>query len=217
MNYNSRLARRWNSFIRRWIINPLMRRRLHNRDVTILANNCNAGFIYHDLGLRFNSPTINLFFYKDHFFTFLEHFDQYIAEEIRECLQPLHIPETNYPVLNLGGHDNLPLIELHFNHYHSFQEAHDIWEKRKQRILPDKLFAIFAFNEDTDVEWLRRFDAIPFKNKIALVNHPFPQYPSAQYVPGYETTGIGMAGDYDNLWGRRKYDHFDVVSWLNSN
>ncbi len=217
MNYNGRITRRWNQFVRNLFVMPKLRKRLHNKDVTILANNCNAGFIYHDLGLQFKSPTINLFFYKDHFFTFLEHLDEYLAEEIRECKFPAHKPETNYPVCNLGGGNGLPIIELHFNHYHSFCEAHDIWEKRKKRINHNKIFAIFAFADNADESWLKRFDAIPIKNKVALVNRPFVQYKSGFYIPGFEKDGIGMAGDYDNLWGRRKYDHFDFVEWLNNN
>lgn len=35
---------------------------LKNRDITIISANCVGGVIYHDLGLAFNSPTINLFF-----------------------------------------------------------------------------------------------------------------------------------------------------------
>lgn len=215
MNYNGKITRRWNKWFRDCFVLPKMRKRLINKDVTILANNCNAGFIYHDLGLQFKSPTINLFFYKDHFFTFLEHLDEYLAEEIRECEQPLHKPEIPYPVCNLGGSKSLPVIELHFNHYHSFQDAHDIWEKRKQRIVKDKIFAIFAFTDYTGEEWVKRFDQIPLKNKVALVNRPFPQYKSAYYIPGHEKAGLGMAGNYDNLLGRRIYDHFDVVGWLN--
>lgn len=37
----------------------VQRRRLRNYSPTIISNNCCAGFIYHDLGLKFNSPTIN--------------------------------------------------------------------------------------------------------------------------------------------------------------
>lgn len=67
MNYNGKITRRWNKWIREHFVAQRLRRRLVNKDITILANNCNAGFIYHDLGLQFKSPTINLFFFKDHF------------------------------------------------------------------------------------------------------------------------------------------------------
>ena len=37
--------------------------KLFNQTPCIIASNCNGGIIYHDLGLKFLSPTINLFFF----------------------------------------------------------------------------------------------------------------------------------------------------------
>lgn len=59
--YNNYLTRRWNEMMRKAFILPKMRRELKNHDFSILCNNCNGGVISHDLGLRFNSPTVNLF------------------------------------------------------------------------------------------------------------------------------------------------------------
>lgn len=75
MNIHS-FTSRWNAFMRKTFVMPRMRKRLKNKNFSLITNNCTGGFIYHDLGLRFNSPTINLFFYKDHFFTFLEHLEE---------------------------------------------------------------------------------------------------------------------------------------------
>lgn len=103
MNYNIRFALRWNNFIRKWFILPRIRRRLKNESFTLLANNCNGGFIYHDLGVRFNSPTINMFFTLDHYFDFLEHITEYLQEEIKPCLNPITQLGVSYPIMNLGG------------------------------------------------------------------------------------------------------------------
>ena len=35
------------------------------KDISIIANNCIGGCLYHDLGLKFLSPTIDLFFYPN--------------------------------------------------------------------------------------------------------------------------------------------------------
>ena len=50
------------------ICNHFVRRRLRRRwkefgghSVSILSNNCLAGLIYHDFGLRFDSPAVNHF------------------------------------------------------------------------------------------------------------------------------------------------------------
>ncbi len=122
INYNNRITLRWNNWFRRFFILPKMRKALRNKEFTLLSNNCNGGFIYHDLGLQFLSPTINMFFYHDHYLT---------------------------------------------------------------------------------------------KNKIAFVNHPYPQYKSAVYIPGYEAEGLGLLNQYVNCFGRRKYDYFNFVEWFN--
>lgn len=207
---------RWNAFFRKAFILPRMRRRLKNKNFSLLTNNCTGGFIYHDLGLRFNSPTINLFFYKDHFFTFLEHLEEYLASELQICRNPHSTSEIGYPIFNLGDGKKLPLIEIHFLHYHDVAEAKAIWEKRNARINLNNLFAVFSFYDDTDEEWLKRFDSIPIKNKLALVNRPFPEYKSAYYIPGYEKTGLGGFRDYVGFGGGRKYDAFDFVKWFNT-
>jgi len=216
LNYNNRIARRWNNLIRELFLLPRMRRRLKNKDVTILANNCNGGFIYHDLGLRFCSPTINMFFYNDHFFAFLEDLDYYLGQELRLAEHPLYTGiEKDYPICELG--EGKKRIELHFLHYDSFEDAKNCWDKRKARMNKDNMFAIFSFFDIEDEEWLKRFDRIPIKNKVAFIERPLPQYKYAFYIKGYEKTGLGLLNEYENLWGCRKYDQFDYVNWFNSN
>ena len=45
--------------------NRIRREKLKNNDFTIISSECAGGVIYHDLGLRFDSPTINLWFKPD--------------------------------------------------------------------------------------------------------------------------------------------------------
>ena len=46
-------------------IEKKMRRLLHNKDATIFSCNCTGGVMLHDLGLKFNTPTVNFFFHAD--------------------------------------------------------------------------------------------------------------------------------------------------------
>lgn len=64
--YNTRFGLRINLAMRTFV-NRANRNRLINQDFSLLCNNCNGGVICHDLGLQFRSPTVNLFFYSDHF------------------------------------------------------------------------------------------------------------------------------------------------------
>jgi len=63
-------------------INLKFRKRLRNDDFTILCSNCIGGCIYHRLGKRFLSPTINMWMAQPDFVTFLLHLDDYLASPI---------------------------------------------------------------------------------------------------------------------------------------
>lgn len=99
---NTGIGYRINQFLRKNFIMPRLRARLSNRDFTFLTNNYNGGFIYHDLGLQFTSPTINLYFIYDHFLRLLEDFDYYIEQELVECKNPKFTEPNNSPICNLS-------------------------------------------------------------------------------------------------------------------
>lgn len=207
--YNVRVALRINRFFRQ-AINCRNRKRLKNTDFSLLCNNCNGGTVSHDLGLQFRSPTVNLFFYHDHFFRFCENFDYYIAQPLVLCENPIHKPETEYPVCNLGD------LELHFLHYESFEQAKEKWDTRTARINRDNIFVMWTFFDGTDEQWLARFDKIPFENKVAFTEREFPQYKSAFCIHGFEERGLGVLTLFDGLTGKRVIDRFDYVTWFNN-
>ena len=72
-------------YVKRKVIIPINRMRLHNSNFTIISNNCAGGIMYHDLGERFNSPTVNLMFYASDFFTFLENLHEALESDVVEC------------------------------------------------------------------------------------------------------------------------------------
>lgn len=207
--FNVRLALRVNRQLRKGF-NKANQKRLENKEFSLLCNNCNGGVITHDLGLQFRSPTVNLFFYEDHFIRFCENFDYYIAQPLVPCENPLHKPEIEYPVCNLGD------LELHFLHYSSFEQAKEKWDTRTARLNKDNIFVMWTFFDGTNEEWMARFDKLPFANKVAFTEREFPQYPSAHYIPGFEEQGLGVLTLFDGLRGRRVIDHFDYVSWFNN-
>lgn len=206
--YNRSLAFRWNKLLR-YFINRRNRRRLRNTTFSLLCNNCNGGILSHDLGLQFRSPTINLFFYYDHFLKFCENLDYYLEQELKICENPLHKPAIEYPVCNLGD------LEIHFLHYSSFAEAKKKWDSRAKRVDKDNLFIMLTCYDLNDHEFLERFDNLPFKNKVVFTEREFPEYPSAFCISGYEE-GLGVLTLFDGFNGKRKIDSFDYVSWFNS-
>lgn len=212
--YNNKLTYRTNKLLRKLFIIPKLRQLLHNSNFTILCNNCNGGIISHELGQRFNSPTVNMYFFHDHFIRFCEDLEYYLGQELKPCANPNHKPtDIEYPIMNIGEGDKK--LELHFLHYASEQEAISTWNRRLARINRDNMFFLFTHFDAAEEEWVKRFDNLPFKHKASLVNTPFPQYKSAIYIPGYESVGLGNLSLFKNLKGGKRMDGWDFVRWLN--
>ncbi len=221
MNYNGKITRRINKWLRLKIVTPKKRARLVKKDISILCNNCTGGFIFHDLGLRFDSPTINMFFHGLDFFDFIEHFEYYITKPLIRIPNPKYDPAApDYPVAILSGGGVRKDIELHFLHYHSFEEANEKWETRKARLHMDSLYVIWTFmGMEPNEELYIRAQNLPMKNKVLFVNHPVDQekYPDFFYIKGFENQiGTGQLGEFMNLKGERYYDQFDYVEWINN-
>ena len=84
----------------------------------------------------------------------------------------------------------------------------------------DNLFVVLTEKEDCTYDATYRFEKLPFKNKIILTHIPYPQLKSAHYIQGFEcepccrVLSEYVVGQY---FGKRYYDGFDFVKWLNSN
>ncbi len=72
-----KISKYYRTFLRRKL-NAENRKRLKNKNFTVLSNNCVGGVILHELGERFNSPTVNLFFKAEDYLKFLENLDYYL-------------------------------------------------------------------------------------------------------------------------------------------
>lgn len=185
----------------------LKRLRLKNRQPTIIASNCIGTFMYYDMKLRFNSPTINLSFDMNDYVRFLENLHWYLEQPVVPCADD----RFDYPCGMVGD------VEIRFNHYKTFEEAVVKWNERRQRIDWDNLFIIGIDGDECTYDSLRRFDALPYPNKVIFTHKPYPEFPSAHYLPGFESlSGIGRATDFkDQFLIRRYMDQFDYISFLN--
>jgi len=191
-------------FLPRW-----RRRKLRNKNFTVFCNNCRAGkWAYNELGLRYTTPTVGLFFLSNDYIKFLENFEYYIK-------QPLWFKRTSksekvneyrktkpYPV---GALDD---VEIHFMHYKSESETAEKWTRRTQRINFSNLFFMYVgppsgridnLNVNT-VQDAKRFEDLPFVHKI-LVPEPDASPRTANVVL--------MSG------GSIEVKPFNMVKWLN--
>lgn len=190
----------------RLFYNGRRKRKLKNRDFTIIASNCNGSIMYHDMGLRYLTPTVNLALSMDDFVELAGDLKRYMEQEIVEVKG-----ESGCPEGLLGD------IRIHFVHYGTFEEGVRKWEERKKRINWDNLFIVGTEKGGCSYETLRRFDRLPYENKVIFTHVEYPEFPSACYIRGFEEKGeLGVLTDYRNqFWKRRYLDDFDYVSFLN--
>ena len=195
------------NMLMRRIIDRRNRRKLKNRDFSLFSSNCNGACICHDLGLQFRSPFVNLWLTAEDFVKLLEAPKEYLSAP----LEFLEEKEVSYPVARLKD------VTLHFQHYGTQQQALEQWQRRVRRINWDDLFVLMTDRDGCTEALLRRFDALPYPHKAVFTHVPYPDIPSAVYIPGFEKEPcVGECSAFKNGYsGKKWYDAFDYVTWLN--
>lgn len=183
-----------------------LRKRIKNKDFSIICSNCIGGIIYNRLGLKFLSPTINLWMYQYDYLKFVLDLKKYISLDL-EFIES----EYNHPVARLGD------ITIYFNHYKTNEEAKNSWDIRKKRINYDNLFLIMYDKDGLTEEDLKKIKTIKCRGKIVISNK---KYSSMDYVIRIPVNMDNIETRYRlniNKWtGKRKFEEkFNYVKWLN--
>lgn len=144
-------------------------KKLTNRDVSIISNNCWGGVFYNLHKAKFNSPTIDLFFMAEDYIKFVKNLKYYMSLQMKfvslqDSKHHKHLENRKYGfTFPIGVLDD---IEIMFMHYKTEKEVVESWERRKKRINYDNI--IFKFNDQNLCEdkHLLEFDKLPLENKI---------------------------------------------------
>lgn len=200
----------WNK--RRKRINNINRSRLNDtgRTASILSMNCSGGIISHDLGLKFLSPTVNLFMRAGDFIKFCENLEYYFSiDEMIPCTDTNIIGERTYPIVYL---DDLTLFLVH---YSSIEEAQRKWNERKKRINWDNIVILNTDREGMTEDLKARFERLPYR-KVLFTHVPDDKNKSCFFIQGYEhDTQVGIITEPEGWNGKRPIDQFDYVGLLN--
>lgn len=186
-----------------------LRKRLKNDTVSIISNNCIGGIIYHDLGLRFYSPTISTLIYGEEFIEFVKYLKDYINCELK------YEDSKDYPIGTLTIKDK-KTIHIHFLHDTSFAEAKANWDRRKSRINFDNIFLIYEhFNKSSD-EIIQNFDDLKYK-KVVFTHKKYPNIDSAIYIRACrKEKSFGTITKFKNkISGKRNLYQYDIVKHIN--
>lgn len=184
-------------------------KRNHNCSPTIICNNCTAGVILHDLGLKFDTPTVNLEI-RNHgeFLYFVEN-----LKDLKDCaIERLNFEKYHLPagVMTHNGHT----IDIVFTHYKTFEEGVEKWHERMKRIHWDNLFVIFEAPK-IDMETLERFSRINYRKCVISK----PMRLKRDFYCGldiYDDWKPGKILQYKSMFSLRRYlDDFDYITFLN--
>ena len=153
MNIMQKVIRRVQKYI--------YRKRLKNKDFTIISKSCWGGVVYNMLGLRFDSPFINLDCDDKDFYKVATNLKTYMSYELKF----VHSIEK-YPTAYLGD------VLLRFVHYHSDDEARDKWNERRERIHYDNIFFLVSDRPNGDKivtdDEIRAVAELPFRGKVVF-------------------------------------------------
>lgn len=181
------------------------RLRLKNRDFSLISNNCNGGILCHELKVRFNTPIVNLYMSANDFIQFLEKMPYYLEVDVTE-----YSSGRKYPEGKLGD------LILEFVHYESFTAAKIKWDERKKRINWQNLFVMMTEQDGATEDTVKRFDALPYKNKVIFTQKKYDQYNSAFYIENRGNAGkVASLFEFLPYSAKRGYDAFDYIAWFN--
>lgn len=184
-----------------------MRANIRNRGASFLCPNCIGGHLFHDMGLQFRSPTVNLMLFQPDFVKFVGNMDYYLAQELRFFRHPEH----EFPCARLDD------ITIHFTHYQTEAEAAEKWYTRSARLDRDNLFVFLSERDGLTREEIRSLGDLKVRGLVVFTANHYPDIPYALHLPQYEADGeVGNILAMSALDGKRAYErYFDFVKWFN--
>lgn len=173
---------------------------------TLFTGNCMGGYIYHQLGVPFDSPTINMMICDDHLYKIMSRPEYYFNHPVEACKDP------EFPELISGRIDD---VIVHFNHYKTFEDGVAAWERRIKRINTDNIYIIAADIRLTP-EMIANYGKVKCKKLVIFTSKNY-DYPWCLKVKRFD--GLPHVDTYISKTLKGKWlfeEFFDYVRWLNS-
>lgn len=158
--------------------------------------------------MKYQSPTIGLFFIGNDYIKFCANLKYYINQPLKfisfkssQNYELIKKSEIEYPVAKLDD------IEIYFMHYDSEEEALEKWERRVKRINLDRiLFKLSQRKQEFEKRDIEEFMKLQLKNKVCFTYDEFPEtilIPELEKCIGDEVTLIS-----------KYFDELDVLNQL---
>ncbi len=182
------------------------RQRFRGENRTIISHNCIGGVLSHELGLKFLSPTVNLFMSSEDFIKFCENMEYYLSLEIEAYKGDI---KREYPLGQLGG------LVLYFVHYETLDQARNKWNERKTRVDYDNIYIIATDRDGFTDELFEKFKKLPYENKKLFSHLPMSDEKDVVYIKGFEDKDYIEPLTNKVEKGKYLIDQFEWVEWLN--
>lgn len=186
-------------------------RRLKNSGVTVFSSNCVGAVACHDLGMRFNSATVNLFMKPADYLRFLGNIKGYLALEPRDA--GINVG-GGYPMGALGD------LMLHFVHYDSFELARAKWTERTKRVDSDNCCVVMVDRDGCTEGQAVEFDALPYDQKVFLTYRDIDgcgcAFSRSEWEDKKSRQTVDLCAYVSPLSAQRKMDAFDWPDFYNA-
>lgn len=158
--------------------------RLKESRPSVLSNTCLAGFVYHDLGLKMLSPTINT--RCRNYIQFLKDYEHYLSTDII-------LAEKDFVEEDLEGNPVFcprgildDSVCWWFPHVNNENEGIEVWNRRRHYINFDNIIALMIILTD---EQAYEFEQIPIKKKLGFYYKDL-NLSSVLYTPEWNDTAL---------------------------
>lgn len=196
------------------LISRIRIKKLHNRDFTIISNNCFAGWVYRRYHLPYLTPTVGLFIMPKDYIKFINNLKEYMnyplefilpsASKYKEYISAIDERFGKYPIGLLKD------VEIHFLHYKNKEEALEKWNRRKQRINWNNLIVKFSEQNQCEIEDIENFFKTDYQNKICFVAKDDSKMEEAIQFKEFRQNGYTV----DDTWLATKY--INLTKFLNN-
>lgn len=192
-------------------VGKINNKRVKNKSISIICNNCWGGIFYRNSNIPYLSPTVGLFFMADDYIKFIYDLKKYIETE----LEFISVEDSKYKNYLKKLNYNSPIgklndVEIMFLHYSSESEAKEKWDRRKARINWDNIVYKFSDQNMCTYEDLEKFQLFKAKNKICFTTREYDGLDTIQIKKYQNAECVG-----DDIKSYKKY--FNFYDYINKN
>lgn len=147
---------------------------IKTQNFSLISQNCIGAVIYHDMGMKFLSPTVNLYFDSKDFIKFVENLDYYLSCDIT------FLKDVGYIIANIDD------LKLYCLHYHEFDEVKEKWNDRKVRVLKDRIFIISTDRDGFDDTDFKKFKNLKYPKALITCKEKWKDADFVIYLDKYK-------------------------------